>query len=110
MRDVAEERPEPDTTKDLGLKNPLWAYTCGWRHPTVASFCHSVTISFLFNLGPFRHLWDSVCIVGMSGPPCAQSVCLRLMGRGLTMTWLTFTLTTQTDLYGTGVGLCTPPL
>ena len=96
MRDVAEDRPELVTTKDLGLELPLQACTWGWRHPTVASFCHPVTISFLRDLCPLRHLWDSItpaCIVGMSGPPCVESVCLRLMGRGLTVTWLTFTLT-----------------
>lgn len=33
------------------------------------------------------------------------SVRLRLIGRGLTVTQLTFTLTTQTDLHGAGIRL-----
>lgn len=75
---------------------PLWACTSGWRHPTVAGFCHSVTISFLCDLRPLKHLWDSItsaCTVWKSGPPCVENVCLRLMGRGLTVTQLIFTLT-----------------
>ena len=100
----------PRATEELGLELLHWAWTWGWRHPAPASFCHSVNVSFLCDLCPLRRLWDSitpVCVVRMSGPPRVESMCLRLMSRGVTVTWLTVTLTTSTDLHGTGAGaLC----
>ena len=106
MRDVAEDRPEPVATKALGT-----GATSLGPYLTLEECRAFVTLSpslFSVTYVPSGIFWDSItsaCIVGMSGPPCVESVCLRLMGRGLTVTRLTFTLTLQTDFHSTGMRL-----
>lgn len=69
IRHVAEYRLALDTVKVLGLEQ-LWCSYQGLKAP-IKAFCQPVTISFLCDLCPLRHLWASitfVCIVGMPGP------------------------------------------
>lgn len=57
---------------------------------------HPVPISFLWLMSPQASLGTPLplrVLRDSTGPPCVESMCLRLIGRGLTVTWLTFTLT-----------------